>query len=249
MTSTPRSSDPQPILSGPKRTNSDANNSTCYDPEDMITIVVRDDNKTKDYKMFRKLLMWRYSYFAGALDPSSGFISEQEKSITLEYSHQLFDAFYCWFYTGGLKDPVKNATEKTQVYLDLALVRKIWVFADCHGIPELGNSATDMLHECLVATWNTHSTCIKYIHNNTVASSMLRSFVVDWSSSTHSFKSLDFPDKENQQTVQYLHDVMLKIAERNGQRRLSREEAMAMNRCQWHDHSGPGGKLRLESRK
>ncbi|KAF3036610.1 hypothetical protein E8E11_002366 [Didymella keratinophila] len=215
----------------------------------MITIVVRDNNKTKGYKVFRKLLMWHSSYFTRALNPSSRFISEQEKSITLEYSHQLSNAFYCWLYTGRLKDPVENAAGKTQVYLDPALVCEILLLAYCRGIPELGNSAIDMLHECYVATWNTPNTCITYIHSNTVAIFLLRSFIVYWSSSTHSFESLDFPDEENQQTVQYLHDVMLKIAERNGQRHWSREEAMAMNRCQWHDDSGPGGKPSLESRK
>ena len=136
----------------------------------MITIAVTHNSKGKEYKIFRGLLTWHSPYFAAALNPDGGFIDSGKDSLALEYSHDLFDAFYCWLYTGRLKDP-------DQTYSSINLLCRVWIFAEYHGIPELGNKALDLLHARCVATRQRPYSCIEYVWDNTTEDSKLRAFI------------------------------------------------------------------------
>jgi hypothetical protein len=47
-----------------------------------------------------------------------------------------------------------------------------------------------------------------------------------------------------------LYDAIPKLVSKGDDERvMSKQEWKEIDRCQWHDHSGPGGKLRLDSRK
>ncbi|KAF1939003.1 hypothetical protein EJ02DRAFT_457346 [Clathrospora elynae] len=48
-----------------------------------------------------------------------------------------------------------------------------------HGVPALGNSVIDMLHECVAARWKTYRTHIKFVYENTAARCNLRKYIVD----------------------------------------------------------------------
>ncbi|KAH6642957.1 hypothetical protein C7974DRAFT_113256 [Boeremia exigua] len=220
--------------------------STCYDHQDMTTIVVTDADIDKEYKIFRTLLMWHSSYFAAALEPNSVLAPSGGKALKLECSHEVFDAFYCWLYIGKLKDSVVESTECNDIYLSGFLLCKIWVFADCRGIPELGNRAIDMLHERCVAAWQTPGR-IAYIYENTTVGSKLRDYLIQFHGSTRTFGSLQ--EGSVNQTVDFLHDMVPLVASRMAEGPLGRDAVTRWDRCQWHDHSGPGGKLRLEGRK
>jgi hypothetical protein len=61
--------------------------------------------RVKDYTFYGRLLAWHSSYFAAATDSAGGFKTSGEKVLELDGSHQVFDAFHCWVWTGRLKDP------------------------------------------------------------------------------------------------------------------------------------------------
>lgn len=168
----------------------------------------------------------------------------------MEY-HRVFEAFVCWIYTGRLKDPPKlsdNATAASQ-YLGFGLLSKIWVFADMRGVPALGNAAIDMLHERVSACWTTYTQAIHYIYEETMPGSHLRKFLVDSFALTKKLERLEKIDPD-QAPGQFLFELFPAFIRRGENARpLSREAWTKLNRCQWHDHSGPGGQLRLDSRK
>jgi hypothetical protein len=144
-----------------------ASASYCYDPRNIVTILMKEDNDGKEYKIFRELLMWHSSYFAAAFDHDGGFANLNEEALEMEYSHELFYAFYCWLYTGRPKDPTDEPINPNDIYLDLVLLCEVWIFADCRGIPELGNRAIDTLHKRCVATWQAPCSTIKYVYEIT----------------------------------------------------------------------------------
>lgn len=137
-----------------------------------------------------------------------------------------------------------EAKKPKDLYLSSELLCEIWAFADFRGIPALANAAIDMLHEASVAKWQPLAGAVEYVYSNTLEDSKLRAFVVQYSIATETWKSLG--NWSGSQTVGFLHDVMPKIAERKEGEQHYRDKATRMDRCQWHDHSGPGGRLRLQ---
>ena len=203
--------------------------------------------RVKNYTFYGRLLAWHSSYFAAATDPTGGFETSGEKAIELDGSHQVFDAFHCWVWTGRLKDlPASDAPIEDR-YLPLKVLYNLWVFADLRGIPSLGNSALDMIHERSTSSWVSPA-AIQHVWDNTMAESKLRAFIVDWYSMTtkslETLKNYTIMDP----TVDFLHAVYPRLAQQ-GHRQRFRAEMIKVDRCRWHDHSGPGGELRLESRK
>lgn len=220
--------------------------STCYNGTDPMVVRVDDDSKVKDYAFYGRVLAWHSSYFAAATDPAGGFQTSGEEVIELGGSHQVFDAFHCWVWTGRLKDPPASDAPIEDRYLPLKVLYDLWVFADLRGIPSLGNSVLDMIHERCTSSW-VSPTAIQHVWDNTMEESKLRALIVDWYSMTT--KSLeDLKNYTTNPTVDFLHAVYPRLA-RQGYRPLSRAGMTKVDRCRWHDHSGPGGKLRLESRK
>jgi hypothetical protein len=119
-------------------------------------------------------------------------------------------------------------------------VCKIWVFADIHGIPSLGNTAIDTLHEQQVLVWCTPSSAIRYVYEHTKSSSLLRLFLQDSFSKTMSIESVLSRDRE-EHTVDFLHDVLSAIVKRKEGGKLDRMQWARLDRCRWHNLSGPGG--------
>jgi hypothetical protein len=220
--------------------------STCYDGTDLMIVRVNDDSRIKDYTFYGRLLAWHSSYFAAATDPAGGFDTSGEKVLELDGSHRVFDAFHCWVWTGRLKDPPASDAPIEDRYLLLKVLYELWLFADLRGIPSLGNSVLDMIHERLTSAWLSPG-FILFVYDNTMAGSKLRALVVDWYSMITTSSNLKVYTPTDH-TVDFLHDVYPRLAQQ-GHRNLSRTEMIKVDRCRWHDHSGPGGKLRLESRK
>ncbi|KAF9691995.1 hypothetical protein EKO04_009994 [Ascochyta lentis] len=217
--------------------------SSCYNLEDVVTILVKDGQKRREYTVLRGLVIWHSSYFAAALDPEGGWSQDGERKLTLDCAHATFDAFCCWLFTSKLKDPVTNAILANNVFLSVRVLVDIWIFADFHGIPALGNSAIEMMHERIVAEWTLPCHIIKHAYRNTLAGSKLRGYLVELYKMSAELDAVTA--KPSSYTEEFLCDVLPALARR--ERRL-RGSVTSVDRCQWHDHSGPGGKLRLESR-
>lgn len=153
-------------------------------------------------------------------------------------------------HTGRLHEPqqTKKPSKPGDVYLPCLTLCKIWVFADFRGIPALGNCAIDLLHEYSSSVWTVPLDCVPYVYSNTQINSKLRSWFIHWTTlgmTLETFQATDY----KWHTVAFLHDVMPKLT-REGDigTRMGRARMTAWDRCQWHDHSGPGGQLRLEVR-
>jgi hypothetical protein len=217
---------------------------------------VKDVESTKVYQMFRGLLIWHSSYFAAALDTSNELLECKGNTIELEEDIAVFDVFYCWLYTGQLKDAFisqdptnSQPVSADDVYLSAITLCKIWVFADFRGIPALGNAAINMLHERIVATWINPSSLIKYVYGNTTKGSKLREFLLHFFTRSVGVDRILETNPEHF-TVEYTLEVLAIVAKSKfGWGLMMRDEWTKINRCQWHDHSGPGGQIRLESRK
>jgi hypothetical protein len=205
--------------------------------------------------MFRRLLIWHSSYFAAALDTSNDLLGGTDNTFELEEEIEVFDAFYCWLYTGRLKDPfvLKEHTapepvSSNDVYLGAISVCKIWVFADFRGIPALGNAAIDMLHEKIAAAWLRPNIVIKYVYENTTKESKLRDFLVYFYTNGLSLDEL-LQIKPERFTVEFMLELLPIFAKmKDSSKSMTQKRWTQTNRCKWHDHFGPGGKRRLESR-
>ena len=107
--------------------------------------------------------MWHSSYFAAATDPDGGFSTSSAKVLEFEGSHAVFGTFYCWMYTGQLKDPSGADASTTEHYLNYFLLRDTWLFADLREILSLCNNALNMLYKLCPANWSTHRRAIKHM--------------------------------------------------------------------------------------
>jgi hypothetical protein len=128
---------------------------------------------------------------------------------------------------------------------------KIWIFADMRGIPSLGNSAIDMLHERMCTWSGTYNhELLKYTYENTTPGSDLRKYLVLAFTKLAGYDKFKEETTPENVTVEFLLDAM-PVLVRQGERfrGIGREAWTELDRCEWHDHSGPGGKWRLESRK
>lgn len=233
--------------------HADRSPSTCYNPKTLVKVVVRLAQDEKTYDLPRGLLEWHTSYFAVAFDPvkSASFMTSTDGELVLEEDIPVFDAFCCWLYTGRLKDasPTTTAPILSKLYLPEMTLYQTWVFADMRGIPALKNAAIDMLHERSCASWRMSDKNIIYCYKNTVRGSKLRKYIVGLSTQMQSYgdfqklmATLDLP-------TDFLVDAIpILMAQGEGHKSIGREAWIAIDRCQWHDHSGPGGKLCLEFR-
>lgn len=217
-----------------------------------ITVKNESPGIAKVYNIPRELLRWHSAYFAAALDPESDFSRDQDGGLTLAVDAGVFDAFHCWLYTGKLKDPPESAqsTDLLDVYLPEPTLYMIWMFADMRGISGLGNTAIDMLHESMAAEWSISSQFIRMVYKKTASGCNLRQFVLDCQIKTQSFTSL------HEQTIEYnvpngflLEALPTLVRNGIGSASIGLASWTKLDRCKWHDHSGPGGRLRLEMRK
>ncbi|KAH7394545.1 hypothetical protein BKA66DRAFT_567480 [Pyrenochaeta sp. MPI-SDFR-AT-0127] len=229
--------------------------STCYDATDLVTILINDSNppqKTEMYEVPRELLRWHSSYFAAALDSNSCFKKALGCDLELVEDITVFDAFYCWVSTGKLRDPPGSPgnADADELYLSPWLLPKIWVFADMRGIPALASAAIDMLHERVFAKWTTAINLTNFIYEHSPTSCNLRKYIVDLNTKTKSYIGFKTQMKPELCPAEFLLEV-LPILVRNGEscKSISRQAWTRIDRCQWHDHSGPGGKLRVALRK
>ena len=229
-----------------------------------MNITVSHNEKKKEYQIHAGLLVWHSAWFAAALDPANTAFKEgQVKRIEIEASLDVFDAFCCWLYTGRLRDaPDFEATmhaidnQTTQealaemMFLPSFLLIEIWTFADMRGVPAMCNAAIDMLHERKFTIWKTEGSIIIPIYENSVPGSRLRAFCIDLFTLPESFDSLMALDNDVL-TFEFLRDVMPVFLKRAGGygEEIERKEWLGLNRCRWHDHSGPGGALRTKVRE
>jgi hypothetical protein len=233
--------------------------SSCYrhDPKELIIVKVCDvvSKKRKSYEVNRDLLRWHSAYFVAILDPQSALIHNSGDNITLEECHKVFNAFVCWIYTGRLEDPPADPTDTSltpdDVYLFTLCLRMLWIFADKRGIPALGKAAIDMLHERISAEWRLYGQDgILHTYENTTSKSNLPEYIVDAYTEGYSYGNFMKHMTADKVNVEFLLDAIPALANQGvGYTCITREDRTKLDRCQWHDHSEPGGKLRLESRK
>ncbi|KAF2112160.1 hypothetical protein BDV96DRAFT_614485 [Lophiotrema nucula] len=205
--------------------------STCFDHKDSITLKVVDGVKQETFSIARGLLRWHSAFFAAALDPYGSSKESTSKKRELKEEIPVVRAFHCWIYTGRLLDPPKPEESSDNQYLSSAVLCKIWVFADFRGFPALKNAAIDMLHESMAAKWATPSDdMILYVYQNSPEGSQLRKFFIyAWirTKSEGCFKELKKQDVPTDHQYWWA----------------------TLDRCFWHDHSGPGGMLRKGGQK
>lgn len=166
----------------------------------------------------------------------------------MECDIAVFELFHCWLYTRKLKEAQTTDCMK-DVYPSPLKLYQLWVFADFRGITELKNKTIDVLHEYCVAGWTISAPNTKYVYANTIPGSALRQILILWIVQTTSLESFQAEQYRKYHTIDLLHDVLPKLACRKPEDKKNRAQMTMVDRCQWHDHSGPGGKLRLEGRE
>jgi hypothetical protein len=223
---------------------------------DMAKIFVFEDKLNEDagtiHELPRGLIRWHTSYFAVALDPDSD-IGSKHGELRLREKPVVFAAFVCWLWTGRLKDAPESAadTPDNDIYLAPVLLFEIWVFGDMRDVPGLCNAAIDMLHKRTTAKWSITTSEIPWIYENTRPGDALRRFMVD---TCTLLKDPSFwgrlGDESKAILVQFVLDalpILISMSYTAGP--FKRAAWTLLDRRQWHDHSGPGGKLRMESRE
>lgn len=201
----------------------------------------------------RKLLAWHSSYFATAMDPAGEFVTSGSNVLDIECSHDVFDIFYCWIYTGWLKDAPASEPPTAiaaKVYFPkMKALYDTWIFADRRGIPMLGNTVIDTLHERLAGSGiHAMPSNMEYLYANTEPESNLRDFVLAWFELTLNFSDLTTYANRIKPTDEFLLEVYPLMGNRPwAERPENLDDAMlaSMDRCLWHDHSSPVGKLQV----
>ena len=223
--------------------------SSCYDANDTVVVRVQDGPNIKEYTIMRKLLAWHSSYFAAALDAPGHSAMNDSNVLDIKCSHAVFDIFYCWIYTWRLKDApatVPPASLAVKAYFPtIKAFYDTWIFADCYGIPMLGNTVIDTFHERLAGS-NGLPVDMEYLYANTEPDSKLRKFVLAWFELTTNFSDLAAYSSRIKPTVEFLSDVYPLMGARPwAERPKDLDDVMltSVNRCRWHDHSGPVGRL------
>ncbi|KAL5113739.1 hypothetical protein ACEQ8H_008381 [Pleosporales sp. CAS-2024a] len=222
---------------------------SCYTMKDLVEINVRDvkNSTQKAYTLPRELLRWHSSYFAAALDPKSQLQGVDKVKYPLEERHEVFEIFLCWLWTGRLRDALKADEDP---HLSEVVLFELWIFADMRGIPALGNAAIDALLERLVAKGQqVPLTLICKVYESTTSGALIRKYFVDTFVLTQLpawWMTLD----ADTLPFKFVLEALPKLLTRGvNAQRMHLTAWKQHDRCQWHDHSGPGGKLRLESRE
>jgi hypothetical protein len=154
-------------------------------------------------------------------------------------------------YTRRLQDPQTSLGDAATAspYLQPQVLCEIWVFADIRSVPALGNAAIDMFHERITATWTTAIATTACIYEKTLPGAHLRRFLVDSCALTKDLVGFETLDAD-ETSIHFLLEVFPTFIRRGANAKsIGRPAYTKLCRCQWHDHSGPGGKLRLDSRK
>jgi hypothetical protein len=127
---------------------------------------------------------------------------EQSQFSKLVEEIEVFDASACWLYTGTLDDTFEPVKIGQPPRLSPLTVCKIWVFAESHGFPALGNTAIDDLHEQQVLVWCTPGSTIRYLYKHTKPGSRLCLFLQDSFSKMMSLEGVLSRDRE-EHTVEF----------------------------------------------
>lgn len=197
------------------------------------------------------LLVFHSAYFAAALDSANLFVKLANGELVLEEQFKVFDAFRCWLYAGRFRDraPTPEITDPEKLYLSPGSLCQIWVFADMRGVPAMKNAAIDMLHTRTCVLDSLSRTSLNFAYNNTTVGSALRKFCVDAFVRQQSYAQFmaGIPEKE---VASDFWKETIPIIVRQGEDHpgMTLFEWSSIDRCQWHDHSGPGGQLRHASR-
>ncbi|OSS52318.1 hypothetical protein B5807_01917 [Epicoccum nigrum] len=214
----------------------------------MVTIRVTDEatDITKDYIFHRAVLAFHSAFFAAKLD-TQRWASMDPKRVYIPGSHEEWDVFNFWVNSHGfLVDKLPPGRTNKDQYLPSMLLYKMWIFADYYEIPDLTNSVIDMLHERLLSR-QTFPIDIDFVYANALPGKTLRRFVADWYVYGYNLNWI----KENdaiKPTVDFFKDISARMANRNHPA-MNWDKLTELNRCDWHGHRGPGGKLRYEGRR
>ncbi|OAK97648.1 hypothetical protein IQ06DRAFT_350388 [Phaeosphaeriaceae sp. SRC1lsM3a] len=119
------------------------------------------------------------------------------------------------------------------------------------GIPGLYNAAIDMLHEKVAARWVSPNLVVGSTYRRMTSGAALRKYLVDACTLTKDWETFrqTFQDDVANHVAEFLLDAMTNFAAGDLRQQCDRTAWTKLDRCQWHDHSGPGGKLRDELKK
>ena len=149
----------------------------------MITIRVKQDDRTEEFVMTRPLLRWHSSYFNAALDPDGGFMERGQEALEIQEDIEAFEAFQSWMFTLTLEDTPSSAQNGGAATAQMTQTDtssrtklrnrycKAWILGESRGVPGLKNAAIDALHK---EDWNTWELSVKelsYVYNNTLPDS------------------------------------------------------------------------------
>ncbi|KAF2493990.1 hypothetical protein BU16DRAFT_582997 [Lophium mytilinum] len=229
---------------------------TAYD--ELVSVIVGQQKKV--FRIHKGVLSYHSSYFAAALEGqfkegNTGVVELEDDEV------EVFHAFYCWIYTRRLRDPLSSPLHKdalpqnsAETTLSDLLLCKIYIFGDMRGIPGLQNNALDALHKNILLSWRTLSASIvNYVYSNTVEKSQLRCFIVQLNISGYhdlcEFVEKRLKKDRNNYPMDFVIDILQIISTKDKSGAWPRvkhlQETWAkLDRCEFHDHSGPGGALR-----
>ncbi|KAF2813014.1 uncharacterized protein BDZ99DRAFT_568278 [Mytilinidion resinicola] len=219
-----------------------------------IPHTVRTDEK-KDIRIHKGLLTYHSAFFAAALN--GGFKEGETGIVELPDDEvAVFQAVYCWLYTGRLHDPPSSPLAKAssapgpltpEIPLTGEVICKVFVFGEMRGIPALKNEAIDLLHR-FTCVMEFPTIVLHYIYENTSDESLIRKMIVEMAADFFlSCSDLTcFNTKRDLLPAGFLLDLMFKLETQDGKFKETGNTGMVnLDRCsKYHDHSGPGGKLR-----
>ncbi|KAF2493988.1 hypothetical protein BU16DRAFT_619183 [Lophium mytilinum] len=225
----------------------------CFD--DIVSVIVGEEKKA--FRVHKGVLTYHSAFFAAALD---GKFKEGVTQIVElpEDEVSVFQVVYCWLYTGRLYNPPEHPPSSSpstaaehfagaeQVPLFETLICKVFVFADMKIIPELKNKAVDVLHLVTCTNWTFLNHQAHYIYSNTIDGSPLRKVITDFAAKSLGCESfIKFSRGGALYPTAFCLDVIAAIHSQGGKwDHIGREGWAKIDRCLYHDHSGPGGKLR-----
>lgn len=127
------------------------------------------------FVIYEGLLAHYSSYFRAALKKE--WLGEGTRSLSLpEDNPETFNFFYHWLYTGKL---YTKPAAKGEIPMEPLTICDVYIFGDMRGIPELCNSAIDLLYQRIRQLQCFPVYILKHVYGNTPDNAALRKLLVD----------------------------------------------------------------------
>ena len=136
-------------------------------------VLVRVGPEKSVFRFHQKLICDVAPYFEAAF--TGNFKEEAEGCLDLPTEDvEMFKHFELWVYTGKIL-----ATWKTPKDIKFQTLVKIYLFGEVRGIPELQNSAMDLIIEKFGIEDRFPTSTLQIVYENSPSNSLLRKLLVD----------------------------------------------------------------------